>query len=242
MKARFTLGELKKAPKIFKEDCAIDFSRNTNEVYNFIRGLSPFPAAHTSINGKNCKIYRAEIPQEMPQSDNAFDFSALRALRQQQGLTIDALSDRSGVSVAVISKLERNQQAPGLDTVSRLARAFGLSATDLVAMSESSLAHRVDESSHRSGPFKFREIRYANLVGLLGHGPAGATISRPEVHRDDNELCWVLKGRLKLFLPQETCDLRAGSSVQFDAIQEHTYEAIEDTEFVILHLRKDKRY
>jgi hypothetical protein len=30
--------------------------------------------------------------------------------------------------------------------------------------------------------------------------------------------------------------------VQFDAIQEHTYAAIEDTRFLILHLRKDKRY
>ncbi len=178
----------------------------------------------------------------MPPSDNPFDFTAVRSLRQQQGLTIDALSAKSGVSVAVISKLERNQQAPGLDTLSRLARAFGLSATDLIAMSESSLAHRVSESSHRSGQFKFREIRYANLVGLLGTAPAGARISRPEVHRDDNELCWVLKGRLKLFLPREVCDLSAGSSVQFDAIQEHTYEAVSDTEFVILHLRKDKRY
>jgi len=62
-------GVLKKAPKIFKEDCAIDFDRPTQEVNNFIRGLSPFPAAHTNINGKNCKIYRAEIPREFPQSD-----------------------------------------------------------------------------------------------------------------------------------------------------------------------------
>lgn len=173
---------------------------------------------------------------------NAFDFTAVRSLRQQQGLTIDALSQRSGVSVAVISKLERNHQAPGLDTLSRLARSFGLSATDLLAMSESSLAHRVDESSHRSGEFKFREIRYANLAALMGEAPAGAKVSRPEVHRDETEVCWVLSGRLKLSLPHELCDLSAGDSVQFDAIQEHTYEAVKDTRFLILHLRKDKRY
>lgn len=177
----------------------------------------------------------------MPQ-DSPFDFSVLRALRQQQGLTMDSLSNESGVSVAVISKLERNQQAPGIDTLYRLAHAFGLSATDLLAMSESSLAHRVNESSHRSGDFKFREIRYANLAALLGEAPAGAAISRPEVHRDETELCWVLSGRLKLSLPHEVCDLSAGDSVQFDAIQEHTYEAVEDTRFLILHLRKDKRY
>ncbi len=175
-------------------------------------------------------------------SDSPYDFSVLRSLRQQQGLTIDGLSSDSGVSVAVISKLERNQQAPGIDTLYRLARSFGLSATDLLAMSESALAHRVSESSHRSGKFKFREIRYANMAALMGEAPGGAAVSRPEVHRDETELCWVLSGRLKLSLPHEVCDLSTGDSVQFDAIQEHTYEAVEDTRFLILHLRKDKRY
>ncbi len=57
-------GEIKKAPKIFKEDCQIDFTRPASEVYNFIRGLSPYPAAWTTLNGKTCKIYEAEIPAE----------------------------------------------------------------------------------------------------------------------------------------------------------------------------------
>lgn len=171
-----------------------------------------------------------------------FDFSVLRTLRQQHGMTLSDLSETSGVSVAVISKLERNQQTAAIDTLYRLGRAFGLSATDLLAMTESALAHRVAEKSHTHAGFKFREIRYANLAALLGSAPAGAAISRPEVHRDDTEVCWVLEGRLRLQLPHETCDLGAGESIQFDAIQEHTYEALADVRFLILHLRKDKRY
>ena len=50
---------LKKAPKIFKEDCEIDFSKKTDRVYDFIRGLSPYPGAWTLLKGKQCKIYRA---------------------------------------------------------------------------------------------------------------------------------------------------------------------------------------
>lgn len=171
-----------------------------------------------------------------------FDFSVLRHLRRQHDLTIAALSERSGVSVAVISKLERNQQTAALETLYNLARAFGLSATDLLAMAESSLAHRATEKSHRTGEFKFREIRYSNAVALLGEAPRDAAVSRPEVHHDDTELCWVLQGALRLRLPHETFDLSAGQSIQFDAIQEHTYEALDDTRFLILHLRKDKRY
>jgi quercetin dioxygenase-like cupin family protein len=144
--------------------------------------------------------------------------------------------------MAEMSKPARTPQVPSLATLFSIGRAFGMSATDLLAMSESELAHRADEKSHRSGQFRFREIRYANAVALLGEAPAGAAISRPEVHRDDTEVCWVLEGELRLKLPHETFDLEGGQSIQFDAIQEHTYEALADTRFLILHLRKDKRY
>jgi len=51
---------LKHAPKIFSETCKIDFNKNVSEVHNLIRGLSPFPGAFTSFNGKMLKIYRSE--------------------------------------------------------------------------------------------------------------------------------------------------------------------------------------
>ena len=49
---------LKNAPKIFTETCKIDWSKSTGEVHNLIRGLSPYPAAFTALNGKGLKIYR----------------------------------------------------------------------------------------------------------------------------------------------------------------------------------------
>jgi methionyl-tRNA formyltransferase len=54
---------LKHAPKIFTEDCRIDFNKTTVEVHNLIRGLSPFPGAFTMLHGKVLKIYRSEIGQ-----------------------------------------------------------------------------------------------------------------------------------------------------------------------------------
>lgn len=53
-------SELKHAPKIFKEDCLINWNKSTEEVYNLIRGLSPYPAAFTHLDGKVLKIYSAE--------------------------------------------------------------------------------------------------------------------------------------------------------------------------------------
>lgn len=178
----------------------------------------------------------------MPAVAHKFDFSVLRTLRDQRNLTLADLFKASGVSVGVISKLERNQQSAELDTLYRLARAFGLSTTDLLALCESDLVHRTAEKTYRSGDFKFRQIKYANVVAHLGSALKGAKVSRPEIHHDDTEVCWVTSGRLRITLPHETVELGAGESIQFDAIQQHAYESLADSEFVILHLRKDKRY
>ncbi len=55
-KPQNTDQELKPAPKIFKETCQIDWNKSEEEIYNFVRGLSPYPCAWTSLNGKNYKI------------------------------------------------------------------------------------------------------------------------------------------------------------------------------------------
>lgn len=42
--------ELKLAPKIFKDDCRVNWSKSSEEIFNFIRGLSPYPAAWTELH------------------------------------------------------------------------------------------------------------------------------------------------------------------------------------------------
>lgn len=61
------IADLKPAPKIFKEDCEIKFAEKTaQEVKNFVRGLSPYPAAWANLTVKgqtfeNVKIFKVEI-------------------------------------------------------------------------------------------------------------------------------------------------------------------------------------
>jgi methionyl-tRNA formyltransferase len=55
----FGVTETKHAPKIFKDDCKIDFNQPVETVYNMIRGLSPVPTAFTYLNDKTLKIFRA---------------------------------------------------------------------------------------------------------------------------------------------------------------------------------------
>lgn len=59
-----TAEPLRPAPKIFKETCKIDWSKGVKQTYNFIRGLSPYPAAWTELTygGKTqvLKVYATE--------------------------------------------------------------------------------------------------------------------------------------------------------------------------------------
>jgi len=54
------LTEIKHAPKIHTDTCRINWSRPVEEVFNLVRGLSPYPAAFTVMNEKMLKIYKAK--------------------------------------------------------------------------------------------------------------------------------------------------------------------------------------
>jgi methionyl-tRNA formyltransferase len=52
-----TATTIKQAPKIFKETSQINWNQPTKKIYDFVRGLSPYPTAWTVLNGKTYKIY-----------------------------------------------------------------------------------------------------------------------------------------------------------------------------------------
>jgi methionyl-tRNA formyltransferase len=52
------------APKIFKETGEIDWANSAEAIHNLIRGLSPYPAAWTTLDGKFCKIFKTTVSEE----------------------------------------------------------------------------------------------------------------------------------------------------------------------------------
>lgn len=68
---------LKPAPKIFKDDCYIDWNKSGRDVYNFVRGLSPYPAAHAKMQNPSgeildLKIFETEIVPKTEQNNTLF--------------------------------------------------------------------------------------------------------------------------------------------------------------------------
>ena len=53
-----TVAELKEAPKLQRDTCQIDWHQPAETIRNFVRGLSPYPAAWTMLGGKQYKLFR----------------------------------------------------------------------------------------------------------------------------------------------------------------------------------------
>lgn len=89
---------LRPAPKIFKEICRIDWRKPGREIFNFIRGLAPYPAAWTKlIDGDKhteLKIYKAHFePAALQNSLGSFhtDGSSIRVVVQDGIIVVDEL-------------------------------------------------------------------------------------------------------------------------------------------------------
>lgn len=178
----------------------------------------------------------------MAANETTLDFSIVRDMRKRRGMTLADVSKLCGITIAGLSKLERNQNMIELDTLYRLARVFGLSATDLLNLAESCSATKKDQDEYTSGPFDFDHVGFKGIDCFNATAKAGAKLSKPEAHGDELEICWLRTGKLQINLPREKHLLEPGQALKFDAALEHTYEILEDSEITIIHLEKSHRF
>ncbi len=170
------------------------------------------------------------------------DFSVVRQLRKRRGLTLEDVSSRSGLSIAVLSKLERNQSRAELETLYRLAKVFGLSASDLLSLAESSTATSTTARDYQSGPFDFSLVEFKGIQCYHASAQAGEELTNPEAHGDDWEICWLQDGEMCIHLPGESHRLKSGQALKFDAALYHRYEIIQDSQMILIHIEKPHRF
>jgi methionyl-tRNA formyltransferase len=103
------VAELKHAPKIFKEDTHIDWTKPVKDIHNLIRGMSPIPAAYTDFAGKTAKIYTAHYTTEQPSvAAGNFDTDSKTYLRMAASdgwLYIDELQQEGKKRMDIVSFL-----------------------------------------------------------------------------------------------------------------------------------------
>ncbi len=105
--------EAKHAPKIFKETCEINWDQSNEKLWNFVRGLSPYPAAWTTLNGKTYKIYRispAEYKKESRPGEIATDNKSYLYVRTADGwISVDELQPEGKKKMSIQEFLRGNK-------------------------------------------------------------------------------------------------------------------------------------
>lgn len=157
----------------------------------------------------------------------------LKRLRDEQGLSLAQLSDRSGVSRAMLNQIERGKSTPTISVVWKIATAFGVPFSALLERTsggaEVMRAERSWQLRSSDGRFTSRALfplegpRAAELYALRIE-PGAVESSEP--HRPGTiENLVVHAGVLVIGLPDGEHVLEAGDAIQFAADVPHRYAA-----------------
>lgn len=174
-------------------------------------------------------------PMSSPLQDDAKVHIAeeIRRLRREQSLSLQDLAARSGVSRSMISKVERAEAVPSTAVLSRLAEALGVTFSRLVAAtSEREMivipASRQPVLRDEASGFLRRCISPVlpgrGIDWVLNTLPPGAATGEFAAHRPGvSEYIFVLKGRLRAVIGNQTAVLEMGDSLYFEADAAHSF-------------------
>lgn len=95
--------QLKPAPKIFKEDCKIDWTKDAKSIYDFIRGLSPYPAAHTQFVSENNDTIDIKV-FEVVLKENGSEDKDLYKIKTDGKSYLDVVLGKNNISIKVIQQ------------------------------------------------------------------------------------------------------------------------------------------
>lgn len=195
---------------------------------------------------------QAPLSTTLPEGPPAVG-SRLQEVRKAQGLSLDELSRRAGVSKSMLSEVERNQANPTVAVLWRLAGALGIELTDLLAPGQSAkaspvvdrvAAHAIPVTASNDGKCSLRILGPIALAGQvewyeLTVEPGGVLAS--DAHDTGaREHLSLLQGVLSVQAAESSQTLKAGDSARYPADVMHSIrnpgKAIAKAVLVVEHL------
>lgn len=151
----------------------------------------------------------------------------IRALRLQQGLTLEQLAQRSGVSRAMLSTVERGEKSPTLPIVVRIATGLGVTMTRLLGaepdMSDVAVIRASERLTFRDPVTGFERAVLSpthldNGVEFVEHRlpPGRSTGVLPPYSVPTEKYLVVVEGQLTVYVDDRPHVLRAGDSMYFE--------------------------
>lgn len=159
----------------------------------------------------------------------------LRRVREQRGMTLTDVSERTGISKSTLSRLENGQRRPSLELLLPLAQAYRVPLDELVGAPE------VGDPRIRLKP---RKVNGRTVLPLTRPGgvqawkiviPASQSSPQPRTH-DGFEWLYVLAGRMRLILADRDLVLGVGEAAEFDTQVPHWFGSTGDSPAEVLSI------
>ena len=153
--------------------------------------------------------------------------SAIRQRRKRLGMTLQAFADESGLSVAFLSQVERDQASPSLTSLSAMSEALGVGVSYFLGTPRPGQIVRRGANPEYLD-FGSEDVTYMRLSGVHEERKLEALkivipprTDSPPSRRDGEGFWYVMEGQLDVWIGEEHFTLRPGDSTHFD--QRHPY-------------------
>ncbi|MBW2064879.1 MAG: cupin domain-containing protein [Deltaproteobacteria bacterium] len=176
--------------------------------------------------------------------------SKIREHRLRQRLTLKELSRKSGVSIGLLSQIERGVSSSSINNIQKIVKALGIGFASLFEEEGPGISTQQEHPGNLR-PNSISVVRrdkrnkllmpfggYMELLApiynhrmefLFFRYPVGAKVKEPFLHEGE-ECGMVLKGRFKAIIGDQEFILEEGDSIYFDSTIPHRWENIGDTE------------
>lgn len=169
----------------------------------------------------------------------------LKRIREEMNLNLSQVSEITGISKAMLSKIERGESTPTITNVWKIANGLHISLQDL-AQDKEELCKITDIADMKPLVDVKNKLSVYNIVPfspLNGVQVLYAIIGPHNEHSDNfthdsnsKEFCIVFQGNVDVIVAGQTYSLREGCSMEFDPKNEHKYVNTGDTEAKVCFL------
>jgi transcriptional regulator with XRE-family HTH domain len=154
----------------------------------------------------------------------------LRQLRQQRGLTLEEVANRSNIDVSTLSRLESGKRRLALDHLPRLATALSIT-TDELLRAQDAEDPRVHTGSHTHNGITYWPLTRQAAGGLHAFKiRISARRRKPPAElpvHEGQDWMYVLSGQLRLILGERDFTVKPGEAVEFSTWTPHWFGVVD---------------
>lgn len=157
----------------------------------------------------------------------------IRKVRRRNDLTLKKLSEKTGISIPMLSKIETAQSSPPVSTYANIATALGILLGDLftddlqeldISIVRSAERPIISRGSYIGSPLAFKKTK-KKMEPFIFDYPVGRKV--PEIFQHENEeMIFVIKGAIEFKYGGKTIVLKKGDCAYFDGKIPHGGRAL----------------